>query len=306
MKKEKIIIGSRNSKLALIYAQNVKNEILNNSDLNENQINLKGVITKGDEVKNKRLSEIGGKGLFSKNIENELLQGNIDIAVHALKDMPAFETKGLKSNFFLKRNDPREILISKDKKKLKDLETKSVIGTSSLRREFQIKRLKEDISCKLIRGNVDTRLKKLKEGSYDAIILALAGIKSLELEKEIAQIFLIDEIIPSVGQGIICVQCKENNLEIIELLNKINDSETYKCAIAERDVLKILEGDCQTAVGANAILTENKITLEAELFSLDGSKRFYEKLTKDINDFDKIGIEIGKNLKEKSSGSYKK
>ena len=306
MKKEKIIIGSRNSKLALIYAQNVKNEILNNSDLNENQINLKGVITKGDEVKNKRLSEIGGKGLFSKNIENELLQGNIDIAVHALKDMPAFETKGLKSNFFLKRNDPREILISKDKKKLKDLETKSVIGTSSLRREFQIKRLKEDISCKLIRGNVDTRLKKLKEGSYDAIILALAGIKSLELEKEIAQIFLIDEIIPSVGQGIICVQCKENNLESIELLNKINDSETYKCAIAERDVLKILEGDCQTAVGANAILTENKITLEAELFSLDGSKRFYEKLTKDINDFDKIGIEIGKNLKEKSSGSYKK
>ena len=306
MKKEKIIIGSRNSKLALIYAQNVKNEILNNSDLNENQINLKGVITKGDEVKNKRLSEIGGKGLFSKNIENELLQGNIDIAVHALKDMPAFETKGLKSNFFLKRNDPREILISKDKKKLKDLETKSVIGTSSLRREFQIKRLKEDISCKLIRGNVDTRLKKLKEGSYDAIILALAGVKSLELEKEIAQIFLIDEIIPSVGQGIICVQCKENNLEIIELLNKINDSETYKCAIAERDVLKILEGDCQTAVGANAILTENKITLEAELFSLDGSKRFYEKLTKDINDFDKIGIEIGKNLKEKSSGSYKK
>ena len=306
MKKEKIIIGSRNSKLALIYAQNVKNEILNNSDLNENQINLKGVITKGDEVKNKRLSEIGGKGLFSKNIENELLQGNIDIAVHALKDMPAFETKGLKSNFFLKRNDPREILISKDKKKLKDLETKSVIGTSSLRREFQIKRLKEDISCKLIRGNVDTRLKKLKEGSYDAIILALAGIKSLELEKEIAQIFLIDEIIPSVGQGIMCVQCKENNLEIIDLLNNINDSETYKCAIAERDVLKILEGDCQTAVGANAILTENKITLEAELFSLDGSKRFYEKLTKDINDFDKIGIEIGKNLKEKSSGSYKK
>ncbi len=306
MKKEKIIIGSRNSKLALIYAQNVKNEILNNSDLKENQIYLKGVITKGDKVKDKRLSEVGGKGLFSKNIEKELLEDNIDIAVHALKDMPAIETKGLKSNFFLKRNDPREILISRDNKKLKDLKTKSIIGTSSLRREFQIKKLKEDISCKLIRGNVDTRLNKLKEGLYDAIILALAGIKSLNLEKEIAQIFLIDEIIPSVGQGIICIQCKENNLEIIELLNKINDSETYKCAIAERDVLKILEGDCETAVGANAILKENKITLEAELFSLDGSQRFYEKLTRDINDFDKIGIEIGKNLKEKSSGNYKK
>ena len=306
MKKEKIIIGSRSSKLALIYAQNVKNKIIKISDFQEDQILIKGIVTKGDQVKDKRISEVGGKGLFSKNIEKELLDNSIDIAVHALKDMPAIETKGLLSNFFLKRNDPREILISRDKTKLKNLKTKSVIGTSSLRREFQIKRLKEDISCKLIRGNVDTRLKKLKNGLYDAIILSLAGIKSLELEKEITQIFLINEIIPSAGQGIICAQCKENNLEIIELLNKINDLNTFKCAVAERDVLKILEGDCETAVGAHAILDNNKITLEAELFSLDGSKRFYEKNTEDINNFDKIGLEIGKKLKEKSNGNYKK
>ena len=306
MKKEKFIIGSRSSKLALVYAKIVKKKILDNSNLKDEQIIIKGVNTEGDQVQDKRLSEIGGKGLFSKNIETELLGGNIDIAVHALKDMPAMETKGLLSNFFLERNDPREVLISREKNKLKDLKSKSIIGTSSFRREFQIKRLNKDILCKLIRGNVDTRIKKLKDGLYDAIILSSAGIKSLQLEKEITQIFLTKEIIPSAGQGIISIQCKENHTEIIELLNKINDADTYKCAVAERDVLKILEGDCETAVGAHAILKDNCITLEAELFSLDGKQRFYEKLTKDKKEFDKIGLEIGKNLKKKSKGIYKK
>jgi hydroxymethylbilane synthase len=306
MKKEKIIIGSRGSKLALIYAQKVKNKILENSELREDQIIIKEIITKGDQVQDKRLSEVGGKGLFSKNIEKELLEDRIDIAVHALKDMPAIETKGLLSNFFLNRNDPREILISRDGIKLQEIKTNSIIGTSSFRREFQIKRLKENISCKLIRGNVDTRIRKLKEGFYDAIILSLAGIQSLGLEKEITQIFLTDEIIPSAGQGIICAQCKENNSLIIELLNKINDPSTYKCAVAERDVLKILEGDCETAVGAHAVLKNDKIELEAELFSLDGTHRYYEKETKDIKEFDKIGIQIGNVLKAKSKGNYKK
>ena len=304
--KKKILIGSRGSKLALIYAQNVKNKILENSELNPDQIIIKGIVTKGDQIKDKRLSEIGGKGLFSKNIEKELIDEKIDIAVHALKDMPAIETKSLLSNFFLRRNDPREILISRDKRKLKDLNKKSIVGTSSYRREFQIKRLKNDVTCKLIRGNVDTRLNKLKEGLYDAIILSLAGIKSLELENEITQIFLTNEIIPSAGQGIICMQCKENNEEIIKLLKKINDVDTFKCAIAERDILKILEGDCETAVGAHAVLMDSKIILEAELFSLDGSQRFYEKITMEDKDFDKIGIKIGKNLKNKSKGNYKK
>ena len=306
MKKEKIIIGSRNSKLAIIYAQNVKKEILNNSDLNEDQIIIQGIVTKGDQVQDKRVSDIGGKGLFSKNIERELLDGNIDIAVHALKDMPAIETDGLSLNFFLKRNDPRDVFLSRDNIKLSDLKSKSIIGTSSFRREFQIKRLKKDISCKLIRGNVDTRIKKLKEGLYDAIILSSAGIKSLQLEKEITQIFTTDAIIPSAGQGIISIQCRKNHTEITELLNKINDSDTQKCAVAERDVLKVLEGDCETPIGVHALLNNNKIILEAELFSLNGSQRFYEKLIKDKKDFYKIGVEIGKKLKERSKGSYKK
>ena len=306
MKKEKIIIGSRGSKLALIYAQKVKNKIIESSELIEDQIIIKGIVTKGDKVKDKRLSELGGKGLFSKNIEKELLDESIDIAVHALKDMPVIETKGLVSNFFLKRNDPREILISRENCKLKDLNEKSMIGTSSFRREFQIKRIKKDITCKLIRGNVDTRISKLNEGSYDAIILSLAGIQSLELDKEITQIFSTTELIPSAGQGIICMQCKENDKEIIDILKKINNKETFKCAIAERDVLKILEGDCETAVGAHAFIENNKIILESELFSLDGSQRFYEKMTMEEKDFNKIGLEIGKNLKQKSKGKYKK
>ena len=306
MKKEKIIIGSRNSKLAIIYAQKVKKKILNNSNLNEDQIIIQGIVTKGDQVQDKRVSDVGGKGLFSKNIERELLEGNIDIAVHALKDMPAIETDGLSLNFFLKRNDPRDVFISRDRIKLRDLKSKSIIGTSSFRREFQIKRLKKDISCKLIRGNVDTRIKKLKEGLYDAIILSSAGIKSLQLEKEITQIFSTDAIIPSAGQGIISIQCRKNHTEIIELLNKINDSDTQKCAVAERDVLKVLEGDCETPIGVHALLSDNRIILEAELFSLDGSQRFYEKLIKDKKDFYKIGVEIGKKLKERSKGSYKK
>ena len=156
-----------------------------------------------------KLSEVGGKGLFSSNIEKELKLKNIDIAVHALKDMPANETKGFRTDTFLERNDPREILITKDNKKLKDLDKKSIIGTSSYRREFQIKKIRQDLNCKLIRGNVDTRIKKLKEGIYDAIILSYAGIKFLKFENKISEIFSPEKIIPSAGQGIIALQCRD-------------------------------------------------------------------------------------------------
>ena len=306
MKKEKIIIGSRGSKLALIYAQNVKNKILENSQLNRDQIIIKGIVTKGDEVQNERLSEVGGKGLFSKTIEKQLLDGSIDIAVHALKDMPAIETKGLISRCFLKRNDPKEILISRNKSKLKDLKTNSVIGTSSFRREFQIKNIRSDLNFKLIRGNIDTRIKKLKSGVYDAIILSNAGIKSLNLDEEVAEIFSIDDLIPSAGQGIIALQCREYDKEIIHILEKINNKETSLIAHAERNVLKTLEGDCETAVGAHATLEGDKLILKAELFSLDGTQRFYEKKSSKIENSKELGKEVGDILKLKSNNSYKK
>ena len=303
---KKILIGSRGSKLALLYAQKAKDAIIQNTGLSDDDIIIKPISTKGDQVKDQRLSEFGGKGLFSSNIEKELQDKNIDIAVHALKDLPAIETDGLITDIFLERNDPKEILISKDKKKLKELEEKSVVGTSSYRREFQIKRLRSDINCKLIRGNVDTRIKKLKEGQYDAIILSSAGIKYLKLEEEISEIFPTGEIIPSAGQGIIALQCREDDQEIISLLKKINHEETYKRAHAERNILKVLEGDCETAIGVHSIIDGNNIIVEAELFSLDGSKRFYEKKIVKIEKFREVGNEIGEILKTKSNNSYKR
>ena len=303
---KKIIIGSRGSKLALIYAQNAKDKILQNSNLDSEDIIIKEITTKGDQVQDVRLSEVGGKGLFSTNIEKELQDKKIDIAVHALKDMPAKETEGLIADTFLERNDPREILISNNKKELKDLKAKSVIGTSSYRREFQIKKIRSDIDCKLIRGNVDTRIKKLNEGLYDAIILSYAGIKSLALEGNIVEVFSTKEIIPSAGQGVVALQCRENDDQINSILEKVNHQETYQRVSAERNVLKILEGDCETAVGAYAYIDNDKIILEAELFSLDGSQRFYEKETSKIEDAENLGKEIGQKLKLKSKDTYKK
>ena len=304
--RKKIIIGSRGSKLALLYAQQAKDKIIENTDLGNEDILIKSITTKGDEVQDIRLSELGGKGLFSSNIEKELQLKNIDIAVHALKDMPANETEGLRTDSFLKRNDPREILITKNKKKLKDLDQNSIVGTSSYRREFQIKKIRQDLNCKLIRGNVDTRIRKLNEGMYDAIILSYAGIKFLKFENEISEIFSAEEIIPSAGQGVIAVQCREGDNEIISILKKINHEETYKRAHAERNILKVLQGDCETAVGAHSIIDGDKIVLEAELFSLDGSERFYEKKIEKIEKFREIGKEIGQILKTKSNNSYKR
>ena len=303
---KKIIIGSRGSKLALIYAQNAKKKIIQNTDLKSEDIIIKKIITKGDQFLDMRLSEVGGKGLFSTNIEKELQEEKIDIAVHALKDMPAKETDGLKTDVFLKRNDPRDILITKDRKKIDELKVNAIIGTSSYRREFQIKKIRPDFNCKLIRGNIDTRIKKLYEGLYDAILLSYAGIKSLMIDETNIEIFSTEKIIPSAGQGIVALQCRNNDNKIISLLNKINDNETFYRAIAERNVLKILEGDCETAVGAHATIEGKKIILEAELFSLDGSQRFYEKKSSKIEDAKELGKIIGEILKKKSKNSYKK
>ena len=303
---KKIIIGSRGSKLALLYAQKAKEQIIKKTTLGTNDIEIKSITTKGDQVQNTRLSDIGGKGLFSTEIEKELENRTIDIAVHALKDMPAIETSGLITDSFLERNDPREILITNDKKKFNDLKLKSIVGTSSFRREFQIKKLRSDLTCKIIRGNVDTRIKKLKDGNYDAIILSYAGIKNLNLENEIAEIFSAQEIIPSAGQGIIALQCREKDKEVISILKKVNHEETYKRAHAERNVLKVLEGDCETAIGVYSKIKEGTIEVEAELFSLDGSQRFYEKRSDKIDKFEEIGKQIGQNLKIKSNNSYKK
>ena len=302
MNRDKIVIGSRGSKLALIYAEKVKSKLIDNCS---KKIEIKTIVTEGDVNQKDRLSEVGGKGLFSKNIESELLENKIDLAVHALKDMPGIETKGLVTNCFLERNYPNEILISKNNIKFNKLKSKSIIGTSSYRREYQLKHIRNDLNYKLIRGNVDTRIKKLNEGLYDAIILSKAGIDSLNLNNHITQEFSIEEIIPSAGQGVIAVQCRNSDKDVQEILKKINHQETNTCCVAERELLKTLEGDCNTAIGAISSIYKNTITLNVELFSKDGKKRYFIKSSKDLSLAKELGNEIGELLKKKSKGSYK-
>jgi len=302
MKSKKIIIGSRGSKLALIYAERAKEKLMEFSS----NVEIKKITTSGDFNQKSRLSEIGGKGLFVKQIESELLSKKIDIAVHALKDMPSFETEGLLTNCFLERNDPREVLLSNNNILIKDLKPNSIVGTSSYRREFQLKKIRNDINYKLIRGNVDTRIKKLNEKLYDAIILSYAGIKSLNLDKNISQIFSTKEIIPSVGQGVVALQCRKNDIDTIKILDKINHQPTKTCVAAERQFLKILDGDCETAVGGIAKLENENVKLEAELFSFDGKKRFYHSASKNISLANELGTEVGKILKKESKNSYKR
>ena len=292
--------------MAILYAQKVKDKIVQSTSFKDEEVYIKSISTKGDQIKDSRLSEVGGKGLFSSEIEKQLLNNEIDIAVHALKDMPVNETKGLITDTFLERNDPREILITLNKKKIRDLDVNSIIGTSSYRREFQIKKKRSDLSCKLIRGNVDTRIKKLKDGLYDGILLSSAGIKFLKLDEYITETFETEEIIPSAGQGIIAIQCREKDDEVISILKKINHDQTYRRAHTERNVLKVLEGDCETAVGVHSKIDGDQLTVEAELFSLDGSERYYEKKIVEKSKFREIGEEIGETLKRKSNNSYKK
>ena len=302
MKRDNITIGSRGSKLALIYAENVKNEL---SKVFSGKIEIKKIITTGDENQKDRLSSLGGKGLFSSNIEKELKESKIDLAVHALKDMPSFETIGLKTNCFLKRNSPNEILISKNKKFI-DLEKGSIVGTSSFRREYQLKNIRSDLNYKLIRGNVDTRIRKLEDNEYDAIILSKAGIESLNLQEKITEEFTVEKLIPCAGQGIIAIQCNENDVDISNLLEEINDNDTRIVANTEREVLKILEGDCDTAIGVFAKLDNENIELTTELFSVDGEERYFIKETILKENHLSLAKKIADDLKNKSKGSYKR
>ena len=303
MKRDKFIIGTRGSQLAQIYTEKVINHL---KKVSSTHIETKKIVTSGDENQKDRLSNIGGKGLFSKKIEIELINNNIDIAVHALKDMPSIETEGLITNFYLKRNSPNEIFISNDNINFLDLKPNSIIGTSSYRREYQLKSIRSDLKYKLIRGNVDTRIKKLENGDYDAILLSKAGIEALGLTNKITHEFNTEELIPCAGQGIIAIQCRENDQEIINILEKINDDQSRIIANAERKILKILEGDCDTAVGVYAKIDKDLVNIKAELFSVDGKQRFFVEESENKKMVKDLSIKIGEKLKSESKGSYKR
>ena len=301
----KITIGSRGSKLSLAYANKVKNLISGLDSINGKTIAVKTIKTSGDSFQYKKISEIGGKNLFCKEIEDKLISKEIDIAVHSLKDLDSIETKGLVIQAYIKRNDPRESFVSKKFNKLSELNN-AKIGSSSRRRELQLKLLNQNIRVENIRGNVDTRIKKIENGEYDGAVLALAGLKVLNLENYVKEIFSIKDFIPTAGQGIIAAQCREDDGRIKKILKKINHKETEICALTERNFLKTLGGDCETAVGCSAFLNKEKIELNVQLFSDDGKKVFNLVKYGKISEPESLGKLAGQEILKKSANNFLK
>ena len=295
----KITIGARDSKLSLAYVAKVKELLLkNNIELKADNIEFKAIKTTGDLNTDKNISEIGGKNLFCKEIEESLLKKEIDIAVHSLKDMEAIENDNLLIGAYIKRNDYRDVIVSEKIKKISDLKDGIKIGSSSKRRELQLKKINQKISIINIRGNIDTRIKKIGENKLDGIMLAAAGVKSLRLDKKIGFTFESEHILPAVGQGIIAVQCRKED-KIRSLIKKINDNETSLCAIAERKMLQTIGGDCDTAIGGFAEIKDNNLKLRAQLFSDSGKESFEHELTGREVDATFIGKSVAEKFKKK-------
>ena len=303
----KITIGARGSKLSIAYVEKVKELLIQrNKDLNRENIYFKAIKTSGDINQNKKLSEIGGKKLFCKEIEEKLIKKEIDIAVHSLKDLETAEDDKLTIGAFIKRNDFRDVIISSKIKSLEDLQRKIVIGSSSRRRELQLKKINKNISVIDMRGNIDTRIKKIEQDKLDGIILAAAGVKSLNLENKIGFSFKIQEVLPAAGQGIIAVQYNKNDNTIKNFLRNINDQETEICARSERAMLKAIGGDCETAVGGLAVVENNNLKLTAQLFSDSGLKSYEYEMTGKISEAVKIGKSVGDELLKLAGSEFKK
>ena len=303
---KKFIIGSRGSKLSLAYAEHVKDLLSkSNPQFGDNSIKIKIIKTSGDIFQNKKISDIGGKGVFSKQIENELLDTKINLAVHSLKDLPTKMTDGLCVNAVVKRNDPRDAFLSNVSTSFFKLKSQSKVGTSSLRRKAQLNSLRNDINIVSMRGNIDTRIGKLKNKEFDAIVLSLAGLKMLNLENEVKEIFSTDQMLPAIGQGAIALQCRKDDHKTLNIVKMINDKESYCCIQAERALLEAIGGDCDTAVGGLAKLLNKKIILKSELFSNDGNKKFVVENSGSFKEAREIGYKVGEELLKKAGSDFK-
>ena len=302
---KKFIIGSRGSKLSLAYSRHVKDLLIkSNKKFKDNLIEIKVIKTSGDIFKDKKIADIGGKGVFSKQIEEELLKSKIDLAVHSLKDLPTKMTDGLCVKAVVKRNDPRDAFLSYSNESFFKLKPKSKIGTSSYRREAQLNLLRNDINVSAMRGNIDTRISKLKNKDYDAIVLSLAGVQMLKLENEVKEIFSTDQMLPAIGQGAIALQCRENDKKTLNIIKSINDKKTYYCIQAERALLEAIGGDCDTAIGGLAKLTNETISLKSQLFSDDGKKKFEFESSGHFKNAKAIGYKVGRELLKKAGADF--
>jgi hydroxymethylbilane synthase len=262
-------LGTRKSKLALWQANFVKEKL----EALGCKVELVPITTTGDKILDAPLAKIGGKGLFVKEIENALLAGEIDLAVHSLKDVPITIPEGLTLSAITEREEPYDVLISRNGKKLEDLPSGAVVGTSSLRRQVQIKRRRRDLKVEILRGNVDTRLRKLKEGLYDAIVLAYAGVKRMGFSGEISQV--LEDFIPAVGQGSLAIETRAEDERVINFVKVLNHEESWLRAVCERAFLRELQGGCQVPIGAYAWIEGDRIKIKGFISDLEG-ERFLE------------------------------
>ena len=291
---EYVRIGTRSSKLALWQTNFIAGEI--QREYPHLKIEIVHIKTTGDKILDSPLSKIGGKGLFTKELEFQMLEGNIDLAVHSLKDVPA----QLQSDFTIaaitKRTDPFDAFVSNKYHSFEELPHGAIIGTSSLRRRAQILAIKPDLKVENLRGNVDTRLKKLDENKFDAIILAAAGLKRLGYSNRIIEILPPAIMLPAVGQGALAIETLNKNFEIREIVKFLDDSCTRATAAAERAFLCVVEGGCQVPIGVYATTENNNLNIEAIIASIDGKNFIRDKIIGSIDDAERLGETLAKQL----------
>lgn len=293
--KQKIIIGSRGSELALWQANFIKREIEKKNKNVSVEINI--IKTKGDKILDVALSKIGDKSLFTKELEVELLAKRIDLAVHSLKDLQTQIPAGLKLAAVTKRHDVEDVLIARKKgMTIHTLPEFGVVATGSLRRKSQLLHLRPDLTIFDLRGNVPSRIQKFLESEWDAIILARAGVERLNLKKHISSYIPKDEILPAVGQGALGIEIQEDNKAVEEIVKSLHHEDTYKAVLAERALLRTLEGGCQVPIGAFAEVKSSGLYLDAVIGSLDGSITYRKKLRGSKTEPEKLGKTLARDL----------
>ncbi|MCU0405828.1 MAG: hydroxymethylbilane synthase [Ignavibacteriaceae bacterium] len=293
--KQKIIIGSRGSELALWQANFVKKEL---EKKNKNvTVEIKIIKTKGDKILNVALSKIGDKSLFTKELEIELINKNIDLAVHSLKDLQTEIPKGLKLAAVTKRHNVQDVLIAREKgTTIFNLPENANVATGSLRRRCQLLHLRPDLNIVELRGNVPSRIKKFLDSDWDAIILARAGVERLKLNKHISSIIKIDVMLPAVGQGALGIETRASDKFVNDIVHSIHHEDTYIAVVAERALLKTLEGGCQVPIGAFAEVKQNGLHIDAVVGSLDGSITYRKKIRGSKTDPEKVGKKLAGDL----------
>jgi len=287
-------IGTRGSQLALFQANWVKDQLVRTRP--ELKVTLIKIKTTGDKIQDAPLAKIGGKGLFVKEIEEALIQRKIDLAVHSIKDVPTEFPKGLHLSVITKREDPRDVFISKDGKTLKDLPQGAKIGTSSLRRQAQLLHFRSDLELIPLRGNLDTRLKKLKTLNLDAIVLALAGVKRLGLEERISEIIPIDISLPAIGQGALGIETRMDDRVVEDQIRFLNDPDSSIAITAERAFLKKLEGGCQVPIAAFAQKVGSTLQIDGLVGTIDGKRLIRHHLEGPIEEAEPLGTQLAEIL----------